>query len=35
MTYLFLLFVHVTDLEPNVLLGQRARRVGDDILEAL
>ena len=30
-----LLFVYVTDLEPNVFLGQRTRRRADNILEAL
>jgi hypothetical protein len=34
-TYFFLLFVHVADLEPNVLLSERPRWVGDNILEAL
>lgn len=34
-TYLFLLLIHVTNLEPDVLLGQWARRVGDDVFEAL
>lgn len=32
---LFLLLVDVTNLEPNVLFGERARRVGDNVLEAL
>jgi hypothetical protein len=31
----FLLFVHVTDLEPDILFGQRPRRIGNDVLEAL
>ena len=34
-TYLFLLFVNMSDLEPDVLFGQRARWVGDDVFEAL
>jgi hypothetical protein len=32
---LFLLFVHMSNLEPDVLLGQWARRVGDNVLEAV
>jgi hypothetical protein len=35
LTYLLLLFVHVTDLEPDVLLRQRTRRVSDNVFEAL
>ena len=34
-TYVFLLFVHVTNLEPDVLLVEWSGRVGDDVLEAL
>jgi hypothetical protein len=34
-TYLFLLFIHVTDLEPNILLGEWARWVGHNVFEAL
>lgn len=34
-TYVFLLFMHVPDLEPYVFFRQRARRVGDDVFEAL
>jgi hypothetical protein len=34
-TYLFLLFIHVTNLEPDVLFGQRTRRVGYNVFEAL
>jgi hypothetical protein len=34
-TNLLLLLVHVTDLEPDVLLSQRPRRVSDDVFEAL
>lgn len=34
-THVLLLFVYVTYLEPDVLLGQRPWRVVDDILEAL
>jgi hypothetical protein len=34
-TNLFLLFVHVPNLEPDIFLGERAGRVGDDVLEAL
>jgi hypothetical protein len=30
-----LLLIYVTDLEPDVLFGKRARRVGNDVLEAL
>ena len=32
---LLLLLVDVTDLEPNVFFGERARRVGNNVLEAL
>jgi len=31
----FLLFVHVTDLKPDVLFRQRTRRVGYDVFEAV
>ena len=34
-SYLFLLFIHVSDLEPDIFLSERPRRVVDDILEAL
>jgi hypothetical protein len=34
-TYIFLLLMNVTDLEPNVLFSQWARRVIDNVLEAL
>ncbi len=34
-TYLFLLLVNMTNLEPDVLFSQRSRRVSDNILEAL
>ncbi len=34
-TYIFLLLVDVADLEPDILLRQRRRRRGDNILEAL
>ena len=34
-TYVFLLLVNMTDLEPDVFLCQRARWVLDDIFEAL
>lgn len=34
-TYVFLLLVNVTDLEPNIFLGQWARRVINNVLEAL
>lgn len=33
--YIFLLLVDMANLEPDVLLGERSRRVGDNILEAL
>ena len=32
---LLLLFVYVTDLEPDVFLSQRPRRVCDNVFEAL
>jgi len=35
MAYILLLLVHMANLEPNVLLGQRSRRRVDDVLEAL
>jgi hypothetical protein len=35
LTYLFLLLVHMTNLEPDVLFGQRPRRVKHNVLEAL
>jgi len=34
-TYVFLLLVHVTNLEPNVFFAKRLRRVGDNVAEAL
>lgn len=34
-TYILLLLVNVTDLEPNIFFGQRARGVADNIFEAL
>jgi hypothetical protein len=34
-TYIFLLFVDMSDLEPDVFLGERTRRVIDDVVEAL
>jgi hypothetical protein len=34
-TYVFLLLVHVTNLEPNVFLAERLRRIGDNVAEAL
>lgn len=34
-TYVFLLLMHVANLEPNVFLAERLRRVGDDVAEAL
>lgn len=34
-THILLLLMHVTNLEPNVLFTEWARRVGDDVLEAL
>jgi hypothetical protein len=34
-TYILLLFMNVTNLEPNILLSERARRVIDDVFEAL
>lgn len=34
-TYVFLLLVNVTDLEPNIFLGQWARRVINNVLKAL
>jgi hypothetical protein len=34
-THIFVLLMHVADLEPNVLLGEGRRRVVDDVLEAL
>lgn len=34
-TYILLLFVHVTNLEPDVFLAQRLRRVGHNVTEAL
>lgn len=33
--YIFLLLVHVADLEPDVLFSERSWRVGDYVLEAL
>lgn len=33
--YVFLLFVHVADLEPNIFLAQRPWRIGYDVTEAL
>lgn len=33
--YIFLLFVNVADLEPNVFLGKGTRWVVDDVFEAL
>jgi hypothetical protein len=33
--YLFLLFVHMADLEPDVFLGQRTRGVLHDVFETL
>ncbi len=32
---LLLLLIDVADLEPDVLFGERARWVGDDVFEAL
>jgi hypothetical protein len=34
-TYLFLLLIHVTNLEPNIFLREWARWVGHNVLEAL
>ena len=34
-THVFLLFMNVSDLEPNVLLCERPRRILDNVLEAL
>jgi hypothetical protein len=34
-TYIFLLFVHMANLEPDVFFVQRPRRVLHDVLEAL
>ena len=34
-TYVFLLFVNVADLEPDIFLGQRFRRVVNNVFEAL
>jgi hypothetical protein len=34
-TYLFLLFVNMSNLEPDVFFGQRARWIGDNVFEAL
>ena len=34
-TYVFLLLVNMADLKPYVFLGQRSRRVRDDIAETL
>jgi hypothetical protein len=34
-TYVLLLLMDVADLEPDVLLGERARRVIHNVLEAL
>lgn len=34
-TYVFLLFVNMADLEPDVLLGQGSGRRVDNVLEAL
>ena len=33
--YIFLLFVNVADLEPDIFLGKRTRWVVDDVFEAL
>lgn len=34
-TYVFLLLMHMPDLEPDVLFRERARRIRDDIFETL
>jgi hypothetical protein len=34
-TYVLLLLIHVTDLEPNIFFAQRAGWILDDVLEAL
>ena len=34
-TYVFLLFMDMPYLEPDILFGQRTRRIFDNILEAL
>ena len=34
-TYVFALFMNVTNLEPNILFGQWPRGILDNILEAL
>lgn len=34
-THILLLFVNVTDLEPDICLAQRLRRILDNVLEAL
>jgi hypothetical protein len=34
-TYILLLLVDMANLEPDVLLSERSRRVGNDVLEAL
>jgi hypothetical protein len=34
-SYIFLLFMYVTNLEPNVLLGKWTRRIIHNVFEAL
>jgi hypothetical protein len=34
-SYIFLLLMNVTDLEPNIFLGKWPRRIVNDVLEAL
>lgn len=34
-TYILLLLVDMTDLEPDIFFGQRARGVADNVFEAL
>lgn len=33
-TYIFLLFVNVADLEPNIGVGKRARRIPENAVKA-
>jgi hypothetical protein len=35
MTYIFLLFIDMTNLKPDVFLAERSRRVVDNVFEAL
>lgn len=34
-TYVLLLLMHMANLEPNVLFGERGRGIGDNVLEAV